>query len=118
MSLKTRIIFWSVFIMVLFIGVFGLIEGMPEVMADSPLPPTIDQHLQAINNNMQIIKLSAWAITGLLGLLGAAITYIFKSTVSNVKGAIYHVEKNLKEDIDRHEEKINRMETFCREKHG
>lgn len=86
MSLKTRITFWTGFIVALFLGAFGFIQGMPEIVQADPttMPPTIDQHLANINTNMQFIKLTAWGITGLLGLLGGALIYIFKSTVLTI----------------------------------
>jgi hypothetical protein len=69
-------------------------------------PPTIETHLANINATMTFIKYMGSIIAGLVGLLIGSVIYIFKSTIANVRGSIHHVEKNLKEDIDKNEAEI------------
>jgi hypothetical protein len=86
-------------IVLLAILILGRCMAVPAEADPTSGPPTIEQHLTQINANMQFMKYAAMIISGLIGLLIAAVVYAYKRDLAGLKGSIIHVEKNLKKDI-------------------
>lgn len=116
---KTKIVVASV-VMGAYAGF--LVIGVSAAPVEVQGPPTIEQHLTSINANMQLIKWMAGALIGMVGLVGSLVSYIFLSTVSNLKSSICHVEKKAESAIEKTDNikreflSIAAHDRICREK--
>lgn len=58
-------------------------------------PPTIQEHLTAINSNMQFIKYMASILTGMFACIIALLVYIWRTTIGPIKSDIKDNEHDI-----------------------